>query len=45
MINIIDLKIVSEIIFKYNKVFNVIKIDKRERVDKIIKNKFSRLSI
>ena len=42
--NIINLKVVSEIILKYNKVFNVIKIDKRKRVNKIIKNKFLRSS-
>ena len=44
LINIVDLKIISEIIFKYNKVSSVIKIDRRERVDKIIKNKFFRSS-
>ena len=42
--NIVDLKIANKIILKYNKVFNIIKIDKRKRVDKIIKNKFFRLS-
>ena len=44
IINIVNLKIVNKIIFKYNKVFNIIKIDRRERVNKIIKNKFFRLS-
>ena len=43
--NIVDLRIISEIILKYNKVSSVIEIDKRKRVDKIIKNKFLRLSI
>ena len=42
--NIVDLKIASKIILKYNKVFNIIKIDKRKRVNKIIKNKFFRSS-
>ena len=43
--NIVDLRVVSEIILKYNKVSSVIKIDKRKRVNKIIKNKFSKSSI
>ena len=42
--NIVDLKIVNKIILKYNKVSSTIKIDKRKRVDKIIKNKFLRSS-
>ena len=42
--NIIDLRVISKIILKCNKVFNIIKIDKRKRVNKIIKNKFSRSS-
>ena len=44
IINIVDLKVVSKIILKYNKVFSVIKINKRKRINKIIENKFSRLS-
>ena len=42
--NIVDLRIVNKIIFKYNKVSSVIKIDKRKRINKTIKNKFLRLS-
>ena len=42
--NIVDLKIINKIILKYNKVFSIIKINKRKRVNKIIKNKFFRLS-
>ena len=42
--NIVDLKVISEIILKYNEVSSAIKIDKRKRINKIIKNKFSRLS-
>ena len=42
--NIVDLKVISEIILKYNEVSSAIKIDKRKRVDRIIKNKFSRSS-
>ena len=42
--NIVDLKIINKIILKYNKVSSIIKIDRRKRVDKIIKNKFSKLS-
>ena len=42
IINIIDLRIANEIILKYNKVSSAIKINKRKRVDKIIKNKFLR---
>ena len=44
IINIVDLRIVNKIILKYNKVFSVIKIDKREKIAKIAKNKFIRLS-
>ena len=43
--NIVDLKIINKIILKYNEVSSVIKINERKRVDKIIKNKFFRLSI
>ena len=35
--NIVDLKIASKIILKYNKVSSAIKINRRERVNKIIK--------
>ena len=42
--NIVDLRVINKIIFKYNKVFNIIKINKRKRVNKIIKNKFLRSS-
>ena len=42
--NIVDLKVINKIIFKYNEVSSIIKIDKRKRVNKIIKNKFSRSS-
>ena len=42
--NIVNLKIINKIILKYNEVFNIIKIDRRKRVNKIIKNKFSRSS-
>ena len=42
--NIIDLRVVNKIILKYNEVFNIIKIDRRKRVNKIIKNKFFRSS-
>ena len=42
--NIVDLKIINKIILKYNEVSNIIKINKRKRVNKIIKNKFSRSS-
>ena len=42
--NIVDLKVISEIILKYNEVSSVIKIDRRKRVNKIIKNKFLRSS-
>ena len=45
IINIVDLKIVNKIILKYNKVFNIIKIDERKRVNKIIKNEFFKSSI
>ena len=44
IINIVDLKVVNKVILKYNKVSSIIKIDRRKRVNKIIKNKFSRLS-
>ena len=42
--NIVDLKIVNKIILKYNEVSSAIKINKKKRVNKIIKNKFSRSS-
>ena len=42
--NIVDLRIVNKVILKYNKVSSVIKIDKKKRVNKIIKNKFFRSS-
>ena len=42
--NIINLRVVNKIILKYNEVSSVIKIDKRKRVNKIIKNKFSKSS-
>ena len=42
--NIINLKIVNKIILKYNEVSSIIKINKRKRVNKIIKNKFSKSS-
>ena len=42
--NIVDLKIINKIILKYNEVSSVIRIDKRKRVNKIIKNKFLRSS-
>ena len=42
--NIIDLKVINKIILKYNEVSNTIKINKRKRVNKIIKNKFLRSS-
>ena len=45
MMNIINLRIVSKIILKYNKVSSAIKIDRRERINKIIKNKFLKLSV
>ena len=44
IINIIDLRVASKVILKYNKVSSIIEIDRRKRVDKIIKNKFSRSS-
>ena len=44
IINIVDFKVVNKIILKYNKVSNIIKIDRRKRVDKIIENKFFRLN-
>ena len=43
--NIVDLRVVSEIILKYNEVFSVIEINERKRINKIAKNKFSKLSI
>ena len=42
--NIVDLRIVNEIILKYNKVSSVIEIDERKRVNKIAENKFLRSS-
>ena len=42
--NIVDLRIINKIILKYNEVSSIIEIDRRKRVDKIIKNKFSRSS-
>ena len=42
--NIIDLRVANKIILKYNEVSSVIKINRRKRVNKIAKNKFSRLS-
>ena len=44
IINIIDLKVANKIILKYNKVSSAIKINKRKKVNKIIKNKFLRSS-
>ena len=42
--NIVDLRVASEVILKCNEVSSVIEIDRRKRVNKIIKNKFSRSS-
>ena len=42
--NIVNLKVANKIILKYNKVSSVIEIDRRKRINKIIKNKFSKLS-
>ena len=42
--NIVDLKVINKIILKYNKVSNIIEINRRKRINKIIKNKFLRLS-
>ena len=42
--NAVDFRVVNKIILKYNKVSSVIEIDKRKKVNKIIKNKFSRSS-
>ena len=42
--NIVDLKVINKIIFKYNEVSSAIKIDRRKKVNKIIKNKFFRSS-
>ena len=42
--NTVDFKVVNKIIFKYNKVSSAIEIDERKRINKIIKNKFLRLS-
>ena len=42
--NIIDLRVVNKVILKYNEVSSTIKINKRKRANKIIKNKFSRLN-
>ena len=44
IVNIVDLKIASKIILKYNKVSSAIKIDRRKRINKIAKNKFLKLS-
>ena len=44
IINIVDLKIANKIILKYNEVSNIIKINRREKINKIIKNKFLRSS-
>ena len=44
IINIVDLRVVSEIILKCNEVSSAIKIDRKERINKITENKFLRSS-
>ena len=43
--NIINFKIINEIIFKRYKIFIIIKINKNQKFNKIIINKFVRLNI